>query len=132
MTQLRVAVIFLSQLRATANFSSQLRATASQFFAITGHSAIAVTPQLRRNLTAIEHMGLHETDNHNHPGSAVSSEIRAFEGKIRVRAANCNETTEAIIDNCLANLSTNFRSDQFSATNFRSTNFRSTNFRSPA
>jgi len=49
--------IFLPQLRAVAIFLSQLRATAAQFFAITGHSAIAVAPQLRRILTAIQNMG---------------------------------------------------------------------------
>ncbi|CAF1284973.1 unnamed protein product [Rotaria sordida] len=47
---------------------------------------------------------LNETDNHNHLGSAVSSEIRIFEEKIRVRAVNCNETTQTIIENCLTNL----------------------------
>ena len=31
-----------------------------EFFAITGHSAIAVTPQLRRNSTAVEYMGCHQ------------------------------------------------------------------------
>jgi hypothetical protein len=55
--QLRAVAIFLAQLRAVAIFLSQLRATAAQFFAITGHSAIAVTPQLRRILTAIQNMG---------------------------------------------------------------------------
>jgi hypothetical protein len=53
--------IFLTQLRAVAIFLSQLRATAAQFFAITGHSAIAVAPQLRRILTAIQNMGVNET-----------------------------------------------------------------------
>jgi hypothetical protein len=55
--QLRAVAIFLPQLRAVAIFLSQLRATAAQFFAITGHSAIAVAPQLRRILTAIQNMG---------------------------------------------------------------------------
>jgi hypothetical protein len=49
--------ILLPQLRAVAIFLSQLRATAAQFFEITGHSAIAVAPQLRRILTAIQNMG---------------------------------------------------------------------------
>jgi FLYWCH zinc finger domain len=48
---------------------------------------------------------LHETNNHNHPGSAVSSEIRLFEEKIRDRAANHTENTQAIIDHCLTTLS---------------------------
>ena len=38
-------------------FFPQLRTTAPQFFTIAGHSAIAVTPQLRRNSIAIDNMG---------------------------------------------------------------------------
>ena len=48
---------------------------------------------------------LHETNNHNHPGSAVSTEIRIFEEKIRDRAANHTENTQSIIDHCLTTLS---------------------------
>ncbi|CAF5027802.1 unnamed protein product [Rotaria sp. Silwood1] len=47
----------------------------------------------------------HETNNHNHLGNAVSSEIRIFEEKIRDRTINYNESTQTIIDNCLTNLS---------------------------
>ncbi|CAF2820950.1 unnamed protein product [Rotaria sp. Silwood2] len=50
---------------------------------------------------------LHETNNHNHLGKAVSSEIRIFEEKIRDRAINYNESTQTVIDNCLMNLSDN-------------------------
>jgi hypothetical protein len=50
---------------------------------------------------------LHETNNHSHPGSALSSEIRIFEEKIRDRAVNYNESTQTVIDNCLINLSDN-------------------------
>jgi len=50
---------------------------------------------------------LHETNNHNHLGNAVSSEIRIFEEKIRDRAINYNESTQTVIDNCLMNLSDN-------------------------
>ncbi|CAF5174778.1 unnamed protein product, partial [Rotaria magnacalcarata] len=48
---------------------------------------------------------LYENDNHNHNGNAVSIEIRLFEEKVRDRATNSNETTQAVIDNCLTNLS---------------------------
>ncbi|CAF4554165.1 unnamed protein product, partial [Rotaria sp. Silwood2] len=48
---------------------------------------------------------LYENDNHNHSGNAVSVEIRIFEEKVRDRAINSNETTQAVIDNCLTNLS---------------------------
>jgi len=50
---------------------------------------------------------LHETNNHNHLGNAVSSEIRIFEEKIRDRAINYNESTQTVIDNCLMILSDN-------------------------
>ena len=50
---------------------------------------------------------LHENDSHNHNGSAVSTEIRLFEEKVRDRAMNCNEATQTVIDNCLVNLSDN-------------------------
>ncbi|CAF4820499.1 unnamed protein product, partial [Rotaria sp. Silwood2] len=58
----------------------------------------------RIHINCIKTAILYETDNHKHPGNAVSSEIRVSEGKIRVRAANCNETTQSVIDNCLTNL----------------------------
>ncbi|CAF3860645.1 unnamed protein product [Rotaria sp. Silwood1] len=48
---------------------------------------------------------LHENDNHNHPGNAISSEIRIFEEKFRDRAVNCNENTQTVLDNCLTDLS---------------------------
>ena len=48
---------------------------------------------------------LHENDNHNHPGNAISSEIRLFEEKVRDRAVNCNENTQTVLDNCLTDLS---------------------------
>ncbi|CAF1988490.1 unnamed protein product, partial [Rotaria magnacalcarata] len=48
---------------------------------------------------------LHESDNHNHPGNPVSTEIRIFEEKIRHRALNSNEATQNVIDYCLTNLS---------------------------
>jgi len=47
----------------------------------------------------------HENDNHNHPGNAISSEIRIFEEKVRDRAVNCNENTQTVLDNCLTDLS---------------------------
>jgi hypothetical protein len=50
---------------------------------------------------------LHENNNHNHPGNALSSEIRIFEEKIRDRAVNYHESTQVVIDNCLMNLSDN-------------------------
>ncbi|CAF2946756.1 unnamed protein product [Rotaria sp. Silwood2] len=86
---------------------------------------------------------LYENDNHNHSGNAVSVEIRIFEEKVRDRAINSNETTQAVIDNCLTNLSDyavarlpdfkhiNLRIDQFTTINFRSSIFRSINFRFP-
>ncbi|CAF1451598.1 unnamed protein product [Rotaria magnacalcarata] len=48
---------------------------------------------------------LYENDNHNHNGNAFSIEIRLFEEKVHDRATNSNETTQAVIDNCLTNLS---------------------------
>ncbi|CAF2794038.1 unnamed protein product [Rotaria sp. Silwood2] len=48
---------------------------------------------------------LHENNNHNHLGNAVSSEIRLFEETIRDRAVNYDEPTQTVIDNCLNNLS---------------------------
>ncbi|CAF3518795.1 unnamed protein product, partial [Rotaria socialis] len=50
---------------------------------------------------------LHENDSHNHNGSAVSTEIRLLEEKVRDRAMNCNEATQTVIDICLVNLSDN-------------------------
>ena len=50
---------------------------------------------------------LHENNNHNHSGNALSSEIRLFEEKVRDRAANYNETTQTVINNCLTHLSDN-------------------------
>ncbi|CAF1267736.1 unnamed protein product, partial [Didymodactylos carnosus] len=58
----------------------------------------------RAHTNYINTIMLYETDNHNHPESAVSSAIRIFEEKIR-RAVHCNETTQSIIDNRLTNLS---------------------------
>jgi hypothetical protein len=46
---------------------------------------------------------LHENDNHNRPGNALSTEIRLFEEKIRDRAINFNETTQTVINSCLTN-----------------------------
>ncbi|CAF3567508.1 unnamed protein product, partial [Rotaria sp. Silwood2] len=86
---------------------------------------------------------LYKNDNHNHNGNAVSIEIRLFKEKVRDRATNSNESTQAVIDNFLTNLSDhavvrlpdfkhiNFRIDELSATNFRSTIFLSINFRFP-
>ena len=42
---------------------------------------------------------LHENNDHNHLGNAVSSEVRLFEEKIRDRAVNYNESTQTVIDN---------------------------------
>ncbi|CAF1052556.1 unnamed protein product [Didymodactylos carnosus] len=47
---------------------------------------------------------LYESDNHNHFGNAVSSDIRRFEENVRFRALNTNEGTQSILDNCLRNL----------------------------
>ncbi|CAF3457531.1 unnamed protein product, partial [Rotaria sp. Silwood2] len=38
-------------------------------------------------------------------GNAALVEIRIFEEKVRDRAINSNEATQAVIDNCLTNLS---------------------------
>jgi len=48
---------------------------------------------------------LHESDLHNHPASAASTEVRVFEDKVRSRAINTNENTQNVIDNCLTNVS---------------------------
>ncbi|CAF1483523.1 unnamed protein product [Adineta ricciae] len=55
--RLRAVAIHFGAIARNCEILPQLRAIASQFFAITGHSAIAVAPQLRRNLTAIANMG---------------------------------------------------------------------------
>ncbi|CAF3241115.1 unnamed protein product [Rotaria sp. Silwood2] len=48
---------------------------------------------------------IYENDNHNYNGNAVSIEIRLFKEKVRDRATNSNESTQAVIDNFLTNLS---------------------------
>ena len=48
---------------------------------------------------------LSETNEHNHPASAVKKEVRIFEDKIRNRAANTTESTQRVIDHCLTDAS---------------------------
>ncbi|CAF1321107.1 unnamed protein product [Didymodactylos carnosus] len=47
---------------------------------------------------------LYESDNHNHFGNVVSSDIRRFEENARFHALNTNEGTQSILDNRLRNL----------------------------
>lgn len=61
----------------------------------------------RVHTNSINMIILHENNNHNHLGNAVSSEIRIFEEKVRDRAVNYYEFTQTEIDNCLMNLSDN-------------------------
>ena len=44
---------------------------------------------------------LNDPSEHNHPPSAVKSEVRLFQDKIRSRAVNTTESTQQVIDNCL-------------------------------
>ena len=44
---------------------------------------------------------LNDPSEHNHPPSAVKSEGRLFQDKIRLRAVNTTESTQQVIDNCL-------------------------------
>ena len=44
---------------------------------------------------------LSETNELNHPASAVNKEVRLFQDKIRTRAANTTESTQRVIDHCL-------------------------------
>ena len=48
---------------------------------------------------------LYKNDSHNHSGNAASIEIRLFKEQVRDRATNSNKSTQAVIDNCLVNLS---------------------------
>ena len=58
----------------------------------------------RIHTNSINTIILHENNDDNHLGNAVSSEVRLFEEKIRDRAVNYNESTQTVIDNCLDNL----------------------------
>ena len=42
---------------------------------------------------------LNDPSEHNHPPSAVKSEVRLFQDKIRSRAVNTTESTQQVIDN---------------------------------
>ena len=59
----------------------------------------------RIHTNSINTIILHENNDHNHCGNAVSGEVRLFEEKIRDHAVSYNESTQTVIDNCLDNLS---------------------------
>ena len=48
---------------------------------------------------------LFENNEHNHPASAVTNEVKLFQEKIRSRAANTTESTQRVIDQCLNSVS---------------------------
>ena len=48
---------------------------------------------------------LFENNEHNHPASAVTNEVRLFQDKIRSRAADTTESTQRVIDQCLNDVS---------------------------
>lgn len=48
---------------------------------------------------------LTDASEHNHPPSAVKSEVRLFQEKIRSRAVASKESTQQVIDNCLNEVS---------------------------
>ena len=54
---------------------------------------------------SINTMIFRENNDHDHLVNAVLSEVQLFEEKIRDPVVNYNESTHAVIDNCLDNLS---------------------------